>query len=180
MTNLHVNNVLSYISSARETLSATVIINVASTFYESGLVSEAKDFLYGLLDVRAVRRKAPDAKKKDILDGFETAEQEAIALPTFVARGLQALQPSSGFEALVQMVSDIRDEITTLNGKVNTCDSLNMKQVLNEMAEMKKKVEKLEKRSQTQQPVDQPRNGSRTERTAVTPRFNEVVKTLKE
>ena len=48
------------------------------------------------------------------------------------------------------MVNYLRDEITTLNGKVNTSDSLNMKQVLNEMAEMKKKVEKIEKRSQTQ------------------------------
>ena len=92
MTDLHVNNVLSYVSSARETLSATEIINVASAFYESGLVCEAKDFLYGLLDVRPVRRKAPDAKKelKDILEGLEIAEQKAIALPTFVARGLQA------------------------------------------------------------------------------------------
>ena len=154
MTHLHVNNVLCYISSARETLNATDIINIASAFYDTGLFCEAKDFRYGLIDVRVVRRKTPDAKKKELkdhLDGFDTAEQKEITLPTF-------------------------DEITILDGKTNSADSLTRKQVLNEMAEMKKKVEKIEKRSQTQQPVDQPRNGSRTERTAVTPRYNEVVK----
>ena len=64
------------------------------------------------------------------------------------------------------MVNDLREEITILNGKINSADSLNMKQVLNEMAEMKKTVEKIEKRFQAQKPPEQPKNGTRGERTA--------------
>ena len=51
-----------------------------------------------------------------------------------------------------------------------------MKQVLNEMAKIKKKVQKIEKRSQTQKPPEHPRNVPRAERTAGIPKFSEVVK----
>ena len=101
-----------------------------------------------------MRRKTPDAKKKELkdhLDGFDTAEQKEITLPTF-------------------------DEITILDGKTNSADSLTRKQVLNEMAEMKKKVEKMEKRSQAQNTPEQPKNGPRAERTAGILKFSEAVK----
>ena len=83
---------------------------------------------------------------------------------------MQALPPSSGFEVLAQIIIDLLDEINTLNGKVSTAYSINTKP---DMAEVKKKVEKIEKRAETQKHVEQPRN---VPRTAVIPKFREITK----
>ena len=140
MGELVLNNVLCYISNARASAAANEIINTAHAFYESAQIIKAKDLIVGLINEAVVRRKGDDkfrTELKDILEAFSKAEQNSIALPTFVANGSKALPPSSGFEVLVDIINDLKDEITALKSKVTSIDN---NRVLTELGQMRKEL----------------------------------------
>ena len=75
---LVINNVLSYIASARQVLNCNEIVKAARAFYEDKPILDAKDMIYGLIIEHAVRRKTSDKIRqelKDIIDAFSKAEE---------------------------------------------------------------------------------------------------------
>ena len=149
---LVINNVLSYIASARQVLNSNEVINNAKAFYEDKAILEAKDDIYKLINEHLIRRKTADKIKqelKDIMDAFTIAEANSIAMPTFVAQGLSALPPSTGFEALATLINGLKDEITTLNGKMSKLDQIEKKHndLLQECSTIKKDIQEIKQNS---------------------------------
>ena len=151
MTNLVLNNVLCYISSGRDTVNTTDIISISHAFYEAAAICEAKDLIYGLVNEKVVRRVGNgkiERELQDILEAFNTAEQKSVALPKFVAHGLTALPPTSGFEVIADMINALRSEMSSTNAKISTIEARNDKtsNILKEIEIIKKQVSDLNKK----------------------------------
>ena len=145
MSELVLNNVLCFISSARASAPANDIISKAHAFYESAQIITAKDLIFRLINENVVRRKSDDKyirELKDILDAFNKAEEKSISLPTFVAMGAAALPPSSGFEVIVDIINDLKKEISDLKNKITSFDKVHAElgQIKKQMADMNKQV----------------------------------------
>ena len=147
MTDLVLSNVLCYLSTARSVTSNDEIVNIAHAFYTPESIIEAKDFIFGLVQETIVRRKNAGKIQREIqdaLDAFNIAEQKSIALPQFVASGLRALPPSSGFEVVADLINDLREEVTRLKQKIASFDKKAeyLDKVLKECTEIKNLVKK--------------------------------------
>ena len=116
---LVINNCLSYVETARNTLNANELVSIVENFYKESSIIEAKDLIYEKIGDRPknvpMRRKAEnriEMEIRDILTAFEHAEAQSLSLPQFVAYGHMALPPPSGFELVTAAISSIRDEIS--------------------------------------------------------------------
>ena len=122
---LVINNCLSYIETARNSLNANEIVSIVENFYKESAILEAKDLLYERIGDRPskvpVRRKTEnriEMEIRDILTGFEFAETNSTTLPQFVAYGHMALPPPTGFELVTAAISSLRDDISGVKNEM--------------------------------------------------------------
>ena len=104
MSDIIINNVLCYISSARHSLPEDNIIIVVKSFYSFDKIKEAKDVIHDLCQIKGKRRKADDkisSEIKDILTALKNRDN-AITLPRFVVDQHDGLPPNSGFLAVAR------------------------------------------------------------------------------
>ena len=136
LKNTVLNNVLSYISTAKCSLSHDKVILNALAFYTSESIIKAKDIIFDICDERKIKRKAcsshpnpTEADLEDILLLFEKCEGQPVnlPLPNFVSSGYMSLPPCSGFESLASVMCSMRDEISALRLEVSEVRKSNEK-----------------------------------------------------
>ena len=112
------NNVLAYMSCARDSLTQEVVIKNTVAYYEKSEILAAKDLCFkitggqGKPTARYACRSTPTplvADTADILSFFDKAEENNLSMPRFMAFGLNALPPSN-FENIADILCGIRDE----------------------------------------------------------------------
>ena len=120
------DDVLCFISSARNSISSNQITANAVAFFKSDLILKSKDRICSLAGYRNITRKQcsshpnpSTADLEDILSMFEKIVSSAgSALPKFVCSGYQAIPPISASEAWTSVICSVRDEITALREQV--------------------------------------------------------------
>ena len=119
-----VNDLLCYVSSARDALTQDHIILNSFAHYGAELIKKAKEIICKAAGERNIVRKPcnthPDpsmADLKDIYACFEKIEADSIACPKFLAEGYAAFPPK-GFEYISPVVCSLRDEISALRIEV--------------------------------------------------------------
>ena len=115
------DNVLSFIQSAKASLTRDNIIMNAISFYKSDQILKAKDKIYELADQRPPKRnKSPShpdpltADMDDIMRIFKMYDDGENKLPTFVAFGYMSMPPWAGVESFAAVMCSLRDEISAL------------------------------------------------------------------
>ena len=131
-----VNNILCYISTARNTLKNDDIIHVCLAFYKEEEIINAKDLICEIIGEKSKRRRNENRilnELKDIMEMLRTSDEKGLSLPKFVADRYDGLPPTSGFElvanavnSLLKEIADLRNEITIL--KTSRNEDENMKQ----------------------------------------------------
>ena len=131
MIEIKVNDVLCYLTTARNTLSRDNIILNAVGFYTNEVIYSAKEEIFNLCSERPIRRKATQevsnpavSNIKDILDLLDKVEGQ-ITLPSFVAAKFNSLPPSN-FECIAAVICSLRDEVTALREEVSQMKKLNL------------------------------------------------------
>ena len=151
-----INDVLCFVSTARESWSKEKIIKESAAFYSDDHIKKAKDLFFELCDETAIKRKVcprqPNvsiANLEDIYNLFEKMEGSSRTLPKFVAEGFMSLPPSSGFDSLASILCMMRDEISALRFEVTEFRKSNSKDqkafdnvncVLQDVAEIKRLI----------------------------------------
>ena len=119
-----VNNILCYISTARDSVSEANLITNCTGFYDTDQVRDAQQIICDLAKVRAVNRKSsknvPDPKSvimQDILEAFEKLESNEEPLPMFVASGFDAFPPR-GFEYVAPILCSMREQMASMTMEI--------------------------------------------------------------
>ena len=106
LPNTVVNDVLCFITSARDSLSHDNIIVNAVAFYKGDSIKSAKEVIFGICDERNIARKSsasnPNpsvADVRDILLLLEKVDEKSLSIPDFVAQSYVSLPSACGFEA---------------------------------------------------------------------------------
>ena len=114
------NDVLCYISSARNSLTQEVLITNCVGFYSGEKIKEAKRLICGIADERPINRRNSSnvrdpiaVEAKDICEAFEKIENNEISAPVFVAKGHNSFPPN-GFEYLAPVMCSLRDELAAM------------------------------------------------------------------
>lgn len=123
-TNVVINGVLCFMSTARHVMKRDDIIRTCLVFYESDDIISAKDTLYSIVGEKPKRRRNENRimhELQDISDLIKKCDDEGVDLPTFVADTYNSMPPSSGFEVvaqsmqtLIKELSDLKDEVRQL------------------------------------------------------------------
>ena len=128
---IKVNDVLCYLTTARNTLSRDNIILNAVGFYTNEVIYSAKEEIFSLCSERPIRRKATQevsnpavSNIKDILDLLDKVEGQT-SLPSFVAAKFNSLPPSN-FECIAAVICSLRDEVTALREEVSQMKKINL------------------------------------------------------
>ena len=125
LTNSILENVLSYIQSAKSAIPRDQILLNALAYYKPELIMKAKEIIYKLVDEVPPKRKKciahpnpSSADLEDILSIFERQEGGKLTLPSFVAFGYASMPPSAGFESFASVMCSFRDEVAALRLQV--------------------------------------------------------------
>ena len=120
LANTVLNDILCYVSSARNTMTEEVICTNVSAFYNEELIKVAKELICKLSGERYIARKKTTNQPKpiiqdvrDMLHCFKVIEDKDLSCPNFVAKGIEAFPPS-GFDILAPTLCALRDEIVAL------------------------------------------------------------------
>ena len=114
------NDMLCYISSARDTFSQEHVITNCVGFYDADKIREAQLTICNLAKVKAINRRGgknvgdPNPViMQDILDAFEKMGNSDSPMPTFVAGGYNAFPPT-GFEYVAPVLCSMRDQMAAM------------------------------------------------------------------
>ena len=120
-SNIVINNLLCYISTARHAISKEQIISCCWSFYDLNIVKEAKEILFAANNDKPVRRRGDVALKhelEDIYDKFVKYDECNIPLPKFVADNYSAMPPTSGYELIGSTIVNLINEIAALKEEI--------------------------------------------------------------
>ena len=118
---LMINNVLCYISTARDCMKADDIVRVCLGFFKSEDIVGAKDLLCDIAGEKGKRRRNENRllhELQDILNLLERCDDGDVMLPKFVADSYNALPPTSGFEIIASQIVSLMEEISSLRTEV--------------------------------------------------------------
>ena len=120
LLNTVANDLLCYISSARDSLSQEVLITNCHGYYGEEKIKEAQQIICELAKVKAINRKSGKNASnpfivimKDICEAFEKIESEQLPMPRFMAGGHDAFPPR-GFEYIAPVMCSMRDELAAM------------------------------------------------------------------
>ena len=118
---LLINNVLCYISTARDCMKGDDLVRVCLGFFKSEDIVDAKDLLCDIIGEKGKRRRNENRlmhELHDILSLLNKCDDGDVLLPKFVADSYNALPPSSGFEVIAGQIITLMDEISLLRTEV--------------------------------------------------------------
>jgi len=116
------NDVLCYLSTARDSLPRDIIILNACAFYKSEKILQAKEIIHNICLEKIVNRKKtvnqPNPTTIDLQDILNLLERNENAnLPRFLAENYNSLPPN-GFESMAAIISSLRDEMFALKSEI--------------------------------------------------------------
>lgn len=120
--NIVLNNVLCYISTARNTLPNDEIVTAVISYYNQDEITKARNYIFQLYKKQEKRRQGENRLKnmvQDILDLFVTIDNEDLEIPKFVADSFDALPPVTGFSAVARHISALMDAVSALQIEVS-------------------------------------------------------------
>ena len=117
------NNILSYIQSARDSNTVIEIINTVENFYKSKEIQKSKTVIYETIGEAPKGRRDTRNDIQDILNAFDSANEKQIPLPTYAAVGKDALPPANGYEFLKDVLDNVSLEITSLKTEITKLKS---------------------------------------------------------
>ena len=139
--NAAINNVLSFLSTARCSLTNQTIISSCLTFYNGEEILQAKEILANCVDEVAKIRRGENKVRANIVDMLETLknkDDDGTNMPKFLCDGYAKMPPVSGFEtisehmlALITEVSSLREEIKSMKTQLKTNKSTAHGSVMN-------------------------------------------------
>ena len=122
-SNIRLNDVLCFITTARNSLSRDIILVNAVGFYTSEAIFAAKEEIFSFSNERLVKRKMTNEQPnpavmnvKDILTLLDKMEG-TVPIPSFVAANYNSLPPIN-FEPLATVLCSLKDEIAALRREV--------------------------------------------------------------
>ena len=118
---LVINHVLCYVSTARHALKYDDIVRVCLTFFNIEDIIRAKDLVYASAGKKSKRRRGDDRalnEIEDLLDILRICEDSGIILPKYVTDSYNSLPPTSGFEVVAHSMVALIDEISSLKREV--------------------------------------------------------------
>ena len=140
-----INNILSYIQSARDSDTATDILNTVEKFYKSKDIQKAKNVIFDAIQERAIFRHQVQMDIQDILDAFDTANAKQLQLPTYAAVGKAALPPANGYEFLKDTMDDVAEELSKMKREIATLKAQKQDtfrdEILKSIADFKKQMQ---------------------------------------
>ena len=116
-----INPLLCYITSALKSKSSEYIISSSLPFFNRDSINEAKNILYKYGNDKATRRRGRDAAKaelSDIIEMIHELQEQNVNLPTFVSDSFDAMPPTSGYEAIADVMNSLIDELTSLRNEI--------------------------------------------------------------
>ena len=126
---LLINNVLCYISTARDCMKGDDIVRVCLGFFKSDDIVGAKDTLCDIVGEKGKRRRNENRlmhELDDILSLLNKCDDGDIRLPKFVADSYNALPPSSGFEVIAGQIISLMEEISLLRAEVTALKDIRL------------------------------------------------------
>jgi len=116
------NDVLCYLSTARNSLPRDVIVLNAAAFFKPEKVLQAKEIVYNIYCEKIIVRKKtvnqPYPTSIDLSDILGLMEKhEGDVSPRFLATNFDSLPPN-GFESMAAILSSLRDELFSLKAEV--------------------------------------------------------------
>ena len=121
MSELVINDILCYISTARNSKTDDSIIQCCLPFYSISRIKEAKALLFKYTSDRPKSRRGDNLQKNeitDILDLFRKCEETNTDLPKFVSESYDSMPPTSGFELIGNTIVSLIEEIQTLRDEI--------------------------------------------------------------
>ena len=118
-----INNILTYIQSARDSDTVTDIQHTVENFYKSKDIQKAKQELFDTIQEKATFRHQVKKDIQDILDAFDTANAKQLLLPTYAAIGKNALPPSNGYEFLKETMDNVSEDISRMKSEIASLKS---------------------------------------------------------
>lgn len=116
--NYIVNNLLCFISSAKNDYADEVLFDIIFSFYSVEDIKTAKDLISNLLNKDVITRKNPEKKKKDLDDLFElfneVKETDKCKKDIFVSDSYKRMPPL-GLEFIAPILTNLSEEITKIN-----------------------------------------------------------------
>ena len=156
LTNAVQDDILCFITTARESLSKERVVQNAAAFYSKEAIKKSKDALFELRKEVPPRRNASKtqpnpaiANLEDIFQLLEKIEEAGDSLPKFVAINFMSFPPSVGFETLAPIMCSLRDEVMALRTEVSEVRKVTEKDlkaldnvgcILQDVAEIKRLV----------------------------------------
>ena len=116
-----INNVLCYLSSARDSMKYDDIVRTCLVFYNENDIIASKDLLFKYVGERPIRRRNENKilhEIKDIMEMLKKCDENGAILPHFVASRFDSLPPSSGFEIVAQQMIVLTNQVTELKNEV--------------------------------------------------------------
>ena len=121
MSELIINDILCYISTARNSKTDDYIIQCCLPFFNISKIKEAKSLICTYSSDRPIHRRGDNLIKSeltDILELFRKCEESNITLPKFVAESYDSMPPGSGFELISNTIMSLIEEIQTLRDEI--------------------------------------------------------------
>ena len=124
-SNLVLNNVLCYITSALDSKTNECIIDCCLPFYNFSQIKEARDLLvshskYKCLSNGHRGNKSTKTILNEILDSLSYCKDNQVDLPTFVANSYNSMPPVSGYELICGTLSALIEEIYLLKDEIRS------------------------------------------------------------
>ena len=152
--NLFINNVLCYISCAIDKeMKHDAIIGACVSFYDEQLILDAKNLLYKHTNSRNSRNRTTASmfdEIKDIISKFDHCKTNEIALPKYVAYGIDAM-PNESLSFFTKELKNIKETINFMSNEVDVVKSTLLENyidkslvcVKDDMVEIKSLISKL-------------------------------------
>ena len=120
-SNIIVDSVLCYASTARHSMKTDDIVRVSIGYFKENDILKSKDFMCDLLAIKSVRRRNENRlsnEMKDIMEMLSKCDDENIITPVFVCDSYNGMPPSSGFECVASKLLNLMEELSSLREEV--------------------------------------------------------------
>ena len=121
VSNICLDSLLCYVSTARHSLKYDEIIRICVAFYKETDIIKSKDLLCDLIGQKGKRRRNENRlmnEMKDIVDMLTYSDDNNISLPKFVVDSYNGLPPTSGFEVVANYILQLNEELINLRKEV--------------------------------------------------------------
>ena len=115
--NCIVNNLLCFLSTAKNDFSNDTLFEQVYSFYYVDDIKESKETLANIINKNGIKRNEPDKKRKEVVDLFDFFEEFSILLNNknvFVANTYKRMPPV-GLQFIAPILTHLSEEIIKIN-----------------------------------------------------------------